>query len=160
MIWPRLAARTVSISSARDVAAGLRDLLQTRERLRGFRLIPSLEGTQRLDLPVLLFGCGTAERDLFEVLPRRGIRVQKGIDSDDGQLSTVFLELVEEGFLLDPAPLILKLHGSQHAPALVEAVEFCQHCRFHQVGQLREKIGALQRVLCLSSFRTPRSMIS
>ena len=61
---------------------------------------------------------------------------QEGVDADERQYAGVLRLLVLERVILDRPPLILTLHGAQHAAALGETIELFQNGFFHQVRQL------------------------
>ena len=53
----------------------------------------------------------------------RTLLAKEGVDPDDGKLSSVFEHFVMQTLLLDPRPLVHRLHGPQNSSALGDAIE-------------------------------------
>ena len=84
----------------------------------------------------------------------RAFARQEGVYPHDRQLPRVFKCFVIEALLLDPAPLVHGFHGAKHAPAFRYPFKFQHDGFFHEVGQLLDNEGPLQRILifCQSQF--------
>ena len=95
---------------------------------------------------VLFFGFGGAD-DFAGNDGGRAFGREKGVDAHDGEFAGVFEGFVVEGFVLDFAALIGGFHGTQHAAAFGDALEFGHYGFFYQLGEFFDDEGALVWVL-------------
>ena len=149
LIWPRLATRVAFISSANTLPPE-----SATSRSRASAASVSLAcfvwnaRTRSICVAFLVVRCAR-ELQVLRLFVAAAIRVLERVHSDDRQSTRVLEVLVLQALVLDLRALVLALHRSEHAAALVEPQELLEHRLFHELGELLGDERALQRILAL-----------